>query len=345
MSRTATPAADARETVSGGDGKELSCKVFRGGKRVDTPADLSQISEILKESGCLVWLDVVDPGPNDLSLLQEEFDLHPLAIEDAIHAHQRPKIESYDSYWFLVVQGVTVVEQRVTFHEIAIFSGRNFLVTVRHEPAYELREIEERWRSHPEELRRGGGFLLYTILDTVVDGYFPVATLLEDRVDDIEEALFDNRMPYGDLFPEIFGLKKDGQRFRWAVLPMRDILNPIIRGDIELFPEEVIAYFRDVYDHAIRVIDQLDTMREVVNSALEIQLAVVANRNNEISKQLTIIATIFLPLSFVVGFFGQNFDFMVRHISGADAFWLLGIGTELVTVILMLVVFKRRGWF
>src|SRR5579884_2867998 len=132
-----------------------TCEVFRRGSPTGTPRDLSEISEILKEEGALVWLDVVDPGPNDLDLLQEEFDLHPLAIEDAVQAHQRPKIESYGSYWFVVVQAVTVDGGRLRFHEVAIFAGEKFLVTVRHEPAYPLDEIRERWRAHPERLRRG----------------------------------------------------------------------------------------------------------------------------------------------------------------------------------------------
>jgi magnesium transporter len=140
-------------------------------------------------------------------------------------------------------------------------------------------------------------------------------------------------------------MKKEAQQFRWAALPMRDILNPIIRGDIALFPAEEIVYFRDIYDHAVRVIDQLDSMRDLVNSSLEIHLSVVANRQNEVAKQLTIIATIFLPLSFIVGFFGQNFLFLTSNIQSTGSFWLLGIGCEVVAVTLMIYYFKRKGWF
>jgi magnesium transporter len=323
----------------------LQCKVFRHGHPVEGPHDLSAISEVLEEEGCLVWLDAVDPGPTDLDLLQAEFDLHPLAVEDAIQAHQRPKIESYGSYWFVVVQATTTDAGRIDFHEIAIFAGPNFLVTVRHSPAYPLEEIEQRWHTHPERLRRGGGFLLYTILDTVVDGYFPVADRFQERVEEIEEDLFSNRPLRGDLMPEIFAMKKEAQYFRRAALPMRDILNPIIRGDLSLFPEEEIIYYRDVYDHAVRVIDQLDTLRDLVTSALEIHLSVVANRQNEVAKQLTIIATIFLPLSFLTGFFGQNFSFLVGHIGGLGTFLLLGLGLELLTVGVTISYFKWKRWF
>jgi magnesium transporter len=324
----------------------LSCKVFREGKAAGSPEHLHQISEILNEAGTLVWFDLVDPDPQDMGVLQQEFHLHPLAIEDAVQAHERPKIEAYGDYWFLIIQGTSASEDDgVVFHEIAIFAGPKFLVTVRHEPAYPLEEIEQRWHAHPERLRRGGGFLLYTILDTVVDGYFPVAEQLEDRVDAIEEDLFAG-MPLGNhVVRDIFMLKQRGQEFRRAVLPMRDILNPIIRGDLTLFPEEEVIYYRDVYDHAIRVVDQLDALRDLLASALDIHLSTVANQQNEVAKQLTIIATIFLPLSFLTGFFGQNFSFLVDHITGTGAFWLLAIGTEVVTLLVMVVFFKWRRWF
>jgi magnesium transporter len=126
---------------------------------------------------------------------------------------------------------------------------------------------------------------------------------------------------------------------------MREILNPLVREDLSLYSHEEALYFRDVYDHAVLVVDQLDAARDLVNSALEIQLSVVANRQNEVAKQLTIIATIFLPLSFIVGFFGQNFDWLVSHIGGADSFTILGIGTEVVAVVLTVAFFKVRGWF
>lgn len=338
---TATPP----RTTAHGDEPGLTCQVFRHGKAGERHEDLSQISEILKEEGSVVWLDAVDPREEDLTLLQAEFDLHPLAVEDALHAHQRPKIEEYGSYLFVVVQSITLESGSIQVHEIAIFAGRNFVVTVRHTPAYPLEEIEQRWRAHPEQLRRGGGFLLYTILDTIVDGYFPAVDRFRERVDEIEESLFANRPLHADLMPEIFLMKKDAQRFRRAAVPMRDVLTPIIRGDVKLFPDDVVIYFRDVYDHAIRVIDELDSLRDLVTSALEIHLSVVANRHNEVSKQLTVIATIFLPLSFIVGFFGQNFSFLVGHIIGTGAFWLLGIGIEALAVGLTLGYFKLRGWF
>jgi magnesium transporter len=321
------------------------CKVYRDGHADGGVTELSDISEVLKEEGSVVWFDLVDPRPEDLEVLRQEFDLHPLTIEDAVHAHQRPKIESYGAYWFLVVQATTISDERMHFHEMAIFAGSRFIVTVRHSPVFALDEIERRWHSHPEGLRRGAGFLLYTILDTVVDGYLPVAQTFQDQVDDLEERLFNSTTNVKGIPAQVFAMKKDAQRFRWAVLPMRDILNPIIREDAKLFREEDLAYFRDVYDHSILVIDQLDTLRDLVTSALEIHLSAVANRQNEVSKQLTVIATIFLPLTFITGFFGQNFGWLVQHIVAPNTFIGWGLGTELATILLTVGYFKRKGWF
>lgn len=328
-----------------GDGKDITCVVFRDGKPAEAPSALSDISDVLREDGRVVWFDVVDPGPGDLALLEKEFHLHPLAVEDAVMAHQRPKIEAYDGYWFVVVDGITSDGGRIEFHEIDIFAGPNFLVTVRHSPPYPLKEIEQRWAAHPEALRRGAGFLLYTILDTVVDGYLPIAEILEDRVESLEDTLFEQRPLDEHVLPEIFAMKKDGQRFRRATTPMREVLTPLVRNDMSLYPQEVVLYFRDVYDHAVLVADQIDTVRDLMNSVLEIHLSVISNRQNEVAKQLTIIATIFLPLSFIVGFFGQNFSWLVDHIGGAQTFAFVGIGVEVLAVILTLLYFKLRGWF
>lgn len=341
------PATSEPQPAKLPSGKTASCTVFRHGQASDASQHLGQINRLLEEEGTLVWFDVVDPGPNDLDVLREEFDLHPLAIEDAIQAHQRPKIESYGRYWFIDVQATTQ-NGEVEFHEIAIFAGRNFIVTVRHDPAYPLDEIKERWDAHREDMERGAGFLLYTILDTVVDGYMPISELFADKVDTLEEKLFRTGRPVGkdEILPQIFVMKKEAQHFRRAVLPVRDILNPIIRKDIELFPDDDLDYFRDVYDHAVLVMDQMDSLRDIVNSALEIHISVMGNRQNEVAKQLTVIATIFLPLTFLTGFFGQNFSFLVNNVlTHTWTFWAFGIGIEVMALVITLGYFRLKGWF
>lgn len=326
-------------------GTSVRCTVFKDGSAEREPHDLGEISEILKEPGTLVWLDVVGPDNAAMTVLQNEFGLHPLAIEDAMTEHERPKIDGYGDYWFLVVYGVTTTNKTVTVNELAIFSGKNYLITVRREPGFPIAEVERRWKTRAETASRDSGALLFTVLDTVVDGYFDAVESLDEQITALENALLGGGIVGGELPLRIFGLKRDLQRFRRAAIPMRDILNPIIRGDLVLYKSEEVVYFRDVYDHAIRVIDQLDAARDLVNNALEINLSIVANRQNAIVKQLTIIATIFLPLTFITGFFGQNFGFLVGRIGSVSSFWLLGIGAQVFALIALLWYFKAKRWF
>ncbi len=331
------------EPPSGSPPSGAQCTVFKNGDPVTAPDDLGQISEILREPGTLVWLDIVGPDERALALIKEEFGLHPLAVEDATTAHERPKIDGYGDYWFLVVYGITVRDRAVTIHELSIFSGKNYLITVRREPAYPLDEAKRRWRTRSGLSSRDSGALLFTLLDTIVDGYFDAIESLDEQITALEAELLREGMQPA-LPMRVFALKRDLQRFRRAATPMRDILNPIIRGDLVLYSPDELAYFRDVYDHAIRVIDQLDAARDLVNNALEINLSMVANRQNAIVKQLTIIATIFLPLTFVTGFFGQNFAWMVNRIVSPQAFWLLGVGTEVAALAALLFFFRAKHW-
>jgi magnesium transporter len=187
-----------------------------------------------------------------------------------------------------------------------------------------------------------------TLLDTIVDGYFPIGDRLEEWIGDLQTNLFgaeSDPRKLNDMLREIFELKQDVHHARRAVVPMRDILQPLVRGDLKIFKADRERYYRDVYDHAIRVIDQLDSARDLVNSALEIHLSLVANRQNEVSKQLAIIATIFLPLTYVTGFFGQNFGWMVNGITSRGTFFYLGIGIEIVCLVALIAYFRIKKWF
>lgn len=321
-----------------------TCLLYEGHAAPRLLTDPTVISEALKEPGAFVWYDVVAPFPDDLALIQEEFDLHPLAIEDAVKAHQRSKIESYDSSWFLVVHGVTHRGNDLFVHEVAIFVGKHYVVTVRATPAYPLDEVTRRWDHLPESLERDSGVLLYTILDTLVDGYWPAAEHLEERVNELETTLLTETWRTREALLQIFGMKKHISRFRKAVYPMREILTALMRNEVGIIHTDEMPYFRDIYDHVTRVIEEVDAGRDLVNSALEIHLGITSNQQNEVAKQLTIIATIFLPLTYLTGFFGQNFGFLVNGITGERSFWWLGVGLEVVAAIALLIFFKRKRW-
>jgi magnesium transporter len=324
--------------------KASACLVNRHGAQAREIVDLDQISDILKETDSFIWLDVADPGPDDLKLIQEEFGLHPLAVEDAVKAHQRPKLEAYDDAWFIIVHGATRAGDELRIHEIAIFVGARYVVTVRDEPLYPVDEIQRRWHAG-NGIGGGTGALLYTILDTVADGYTPIAEAFEDRVEVLEEELLRRGTRTESVLLAIYGMKKELARFRRAVVPMRDILTPIIRGDVALLPRRDLPYFRDVFDHVARAVDQLDDARDLVNSARDTHISMASNRQNEVAKQLTIVATVFLPLTFITGFFGQNFGWLVNHITSADSFLVFGIGSEIVAFAALLGYFRYKHWF
>jgi magnesium transporter len=322
-----------------------TCTAYDGDAGPRPIAELSAISDVLADSNAFVWFDAIDPTEATLEVIREEFELHPLAIEDAIHEHRQPKIDSYGSYWFIVMHAATQAGRETTIHELALFAGKNFVVTVRASPAYPLDEITRRFETQAASLQRDSGALLYHILDTVVDGYANIAEFYELEVETMETALFAGKATTNDVLRSIFSMKKDVQRFRRAVAPMRDILAPIIRGDVALLENNELPYFRDVDDHTVRAIDQMDQARELVNNAIDLHISMGTNRQNEAAKQLSIIATVFLPLTFITGFFGQNFGYLVNHITSESSFWWLGIGSEIVGSLALLAYFRYKRWF
>ncbi|GAC1312990.1 MAG: magnesium transporter CorA family protein [Vulcanimicrobiaceae bacterium] len=313
-----------------------------------TLASPALISDVLaNESEAFVWFDVVAPDARDFALIAEEFAMHPLAIEDALARHQRPKIEAYGETWFVVVQAATRRDTHLGLHEVAIFVGRRFAVTVRADAGYPLDEFARRWAHKPMPGRADGASFLYTLLDTIVDGYVPIGEAFEDRVERLEVELLAAGARTDAILREIFAMKKSLAAFRRAIVPVRDLLTPVMRGDLVFFaghPDE-LPYYRDVYDHVARVVDGLDAARDSINNARDTHVALATNRQNEVAKQLTIVATVFLPLTFLTGFFGQNFAFLVNHITAAGTFWWLGIGSEVAALAALLAYFRYKHWF
>ena len=321
------------------------CYLYRGTREAERITDLGGISDLIKQPDTMVWFDIVQPEEHDLTLIADEFELHPLAIEDAVRPHQRAKIESYGNYVFLVVHGATMSAGELAVHELAIFVGEKFVVSVRADPDFSFEEVLHRWHDLHAGLKTSSVVLLHTILDVVVDGYSPIVGTFEDRIDVLEETFYLGKRITDDAMLEISAMKKNLGRFRRAILPMREILSFPLRGDDEFFTRSDIPYFRDVYDHVLLAIDQVEWTRDLVNNVVETQISIASNRQNEVSKQLTIIATIFLPLTFITGFFGQNFGVMVDWIKTQTAFFVFGIGTEVIAVLILLAFFRARGWF
>ena len=297
--------------------------------------------EKLLGSDSFFWLDIDRPDAQDYSILRDVFKFHPLAVEDSEKFGQRAKIDDYDDYVFLVVYGAVPDDDRLV--EVHCFYSEKFLVTVHRDEAPAFTEVRQRYLKRQKTIDDPGQ-LLYRIIDGLVDSFFPILADFDDRIDDLENQTF---LHAGDAeLQEIFRMKRLLVGMRKAITPQRDMFASLIGGvaDLPGMTREDERYFRDIYDHLIRISDLIDTYRDLLTSSMDVYLSTVSNRLNSVMKQLTIMATVFLPLSFITGFFGQNFGWMVGHIRSPAIFFVLGIGLELATVAALFALFKKRGW-
>jgi magnesium transporter len=288
------------------------------------------------------WLDLHRPTAEDIDLLRDPFGFHPLAVEDSEHFGQRPKAEDYEDFVFLVVYGWSPDEDGLV--EVHCFLSERFLVTVRRDEAPSLDALRVRLERDLDRFPQGA-LALYEVIDSLVDDLFPVLEQLDERLDLIEEHMFTSPKP--EHLEDIFVMKRRLVRLRRVVAPQRDLLGRIAFGAVELpgMTTETERYFRDVYDHLVRLGEAIDGDREMMNAAIDAYLSTASNRLNVTTKQLAVIATIFLPLTFVTGFFGQNFGWMVDNVESWEMFVALGLGLEVVTLIALVVLFRLRGWF
>jgi magnesium transporter len=322
-------------------GATTCCVIHEGGDTTELDFSRESVAKLLAGDG-FFWLDLDRPEPGDFEILREVFGFHPLAVEDSEQFDQRAKIEDYDDFVFLVVYGAVPDEDRLV--EIHCFYSEHFLVTVHKDDCPAFVEIRRRYQKRHEAIERPS-LLLYRIVDGLVDSFFPVLAVFDDRIDELEDSIFlhaDDRQ-----LQEIFQMKRLLVGMRKAVSPQRDAFASLSAGVAELpgLVAEDQRYFRDVYDHLIRISDMIDSYRDLLTSAMDVYLSTVSNRLNSVMKQLAVIATIFLPLSWLTGFFGQNFGWLVDEIGRWQTFVGVGIGSELLTVSLLLAFFKRRRWF
>jgi magnesium transporter len=298
--------------------------------------------ERLLASGSFFWLDVHQPTEDDFAVLRDVFHFHPLALEDSEHFGQRAKLDDYDDFVFLVVYGAVPDEDRLV--EVHCFYSERFLVTIHRDEAPAFTELRRRYLKRKEPIDEPA-LLLYRIIDSLVDSFFPILADFDDRIDELENQTFLNASD--KQLQEIFAMKRLLVGMRKAVTPERDMFASLVGGVAELpgMTPDTERYFRDIYDHLIRISDLIDSYRDLLTSSMDVFLSTVSNRLNGVMKQLAVIATIFLPLTFITGFFGQNFGWMVDHIGGWPAFVGLGIGIEVVAIGILMTFFKRRGWF
>jgi magnesium transporter len=287
------------------------------------------------------WLDLHKPTAADIALLAEVFKFHPLAVEDAAHFGQRPKLEGFDDFVLLVAYGAN--EDRDRLVEVHSFFSDRFLVTVHRDscpPFDELRKRASLEMAPPAK----GAMLLYLILDALADSFFPGLSDLDDRIDEVENGVL--QKPDDAQLQELFRLKRRLVTWRKVISPERDMFARLVTGVVVIpgMTPDMERYYRDVYDHLIRISDLVDSYRDLLTGAMDVYLSTVSNRLNEIMKRLTIVATIFMPLTWITGFFGMNFGRLVLGITGWPAFVFYGLTTQVVAVAIMFVLFRRRHW-
>ncbi len=316
--------------------------VCRADGRFTSTVDPADISEILLQKEQFVWLDLQAPQEADIALLRDEFKFHALAIEDATRHHERPKVDSYDGYYFLVFYAISYDERRnrLSSEAINLFVGSNYLVSVHHDEISAIDETIKRWQKDAEQFGQDAGALLYALLDTITDEYFPVIDRLADRVEGIEEQIFERFSE--DALQDVFSLKRDLLSIRRIVAPERDVLNILIRREVPIFDRNAILYLQDVYDHIVRITDSIDTYRDLLSSALDAFLSVQSNRLNQIVKILTIASIVLMSDALIAGIYGMNFEFM------PELHWMFGypfaLGLMAVIGVALVAFFRWRKW-
>jgi magnesium transporter len=321
----------------------VDCAVYEDGRRRDGHVNLDQAFEAAQVENAFVWICLHEPSEEEFAAVAREFELHPLAVEDAIHAHQRPKIETYGDTIFLVLKTTRYVDPRevITLGDIMLFVGRDFIVSVRHGEASALKQVRERVESDPEMLRCGPGTVLHAIVDHVVDDYFPALEGVENDIDEIEAEVFSSSRD--NPAERIYKLKGDVLDFYRATAPLVDPLLRLSRGDYsELVHPQVQSYFRDVYDHTLKVVGQLDGFRDMLTSVLEANLTQISVRQNDDMRKISAWVAIAAVPTMIAGIYGMNFQNM------PELKWSFGyplaVGVMAVICLLLYRQFKRAGW-
>lgn len=308
-------------------GAIVNCVAYRGGKRL-SDVGIDEIAGVTAEPGTFVWLGLHEPDLPLLRKVQRAFGLHDLAVEDALDAHQRPKLETYGDSLFVVLNTAQLVEDEVAVGETHLFVGPRYVVSVRHGASSTYTPVRERCEHDPHGLANGPGYVLYALMDFVVDHYLPIVNRLEDTFEALEEGIFRDEFDR-DAIERLYRIKRQVLRLRNAVSPVEDICSQLIRLHENLVPKELRAYFRDIEDHASRLVRTLDVVREMLTTAVQVNLALVTVGQNEVVKRLAGWGAILAIPTVIFSLYGMNFSFMPElkfHYAYPTVIGLTGLG-------------------
>jgi magnesium transporter len=319
----------------------VNCAAYADGRRV-ADVNLKDVHTALKDSRQFVWIGLHEPSETVLEKVKQEFNLHELAVEDAHNAHQRPKVEVYNDSIFVVLRTIAKTKDHHTeFGETHFFVGDNFIVVVRHGSSVPYTEVRTRCESTPELLRKGQGFVLYAVMDFIVDRYFPVVHEMEQELEAIEAKIFKEK-PSRETTEQIYDLKRELLDVKRTVSPLVEVCNKLMKFDIKCISEETRPYFRDVYDHVMRINEMVDNTMELLSSAMDANFSLLSIAQSDVSKKFAGWAAIIAVPTMVAGFYGMNFKFMPELEWHYGYFYVI-----IVTIALCITLyyfFRKSGW-
>jgi magnesium transporter len=318
----------------------VACVAYQDGKKL---ADIrkDEIGEYVKRRECFVWVALKDPEPAELEEMREEFGLHGLAVEDARHGHQRPKVEEYGDSLFAVMHVIELRGDEVHVGEVDVFVGPNYILSVRQRTEHGFQEVRDRSEREPHLLKHGSGFVYYALMDNIVDRYFPVVDALEVELEEIEERIFSGDSPRKNI-EALYTLKHKGMVVRHAVEPLIEAVHKLYGGRVPQVCVGTQEYFRDVYDHLLRVSTQLDGLRDMVITAMSVNLSMITLREGEVTKRLAAYAALVAVPTMIAGIYGMNFEHM------PELKWTYGYPLSLSLMVgidaFLWFKFRRTGW-
>jgi len=318
----------------------VNCVVYQQGQKLaDIP--IADISDWLAKPDCFIWVALRDALPAELAQMQEEFDLHPLAVEDASRGHQRPKIEEYGDIVFVVMHLLEMQQDDVSVGEVAVFVGRNFVLSVRNGSQQNFLGVRERCEREPELLKQGAAFVAYALMDTVVDRYFPLVEAIETDLEAVEDQIFERGSARWNI-ERLYALKHRSSTVRHAVVPLLEVVGKLHGGRVPAVCQASQEYFRDVHDHLARINGAIDAVRDTIATAIQVNLSLVTIEESEVTKRLAAWAAIFAVSTALAGIWGMNFEVM------PELKWAYGypmaLGIIGVTAAFLYWRFRKRGW-
>ena len=319
--------------------------VYRpGSEQVEADFTVAQLPALLGDESLVIWVDMEAPPLEDDKVLLNVFKFHPLTVEDCRANRHHPKVEEFPDYLYFIVHGVHTDASPERFNTIELdgFLGRNFVLTYHHEQLGAIDTVKQRVRSSPVICQRGAAFVLHQIIDQIVDDYQPVMDDFDERISQLEDDIFKTHRPNDKILEEVLGLKRSVLRLGRISAKQLDVLYRMSHGQFQLISGQVLPFYRDIYDHILRVTDLAENYRDLISGTLDAYLSVISNRLNEIMKVLTIFSAVMLPLTFIAGVYGMNFDNMPELHSryGYMGAWL----SMIIVAGIMLYFFWRRGW-